>query len=162
MPNIIMKIYIENYDIENLKKNMKNLDKYYKKTEKYTEIFLEEGMYIINESTIYKINNIEDCPVERVNNLFNNCSILIDKSTFSKEQVFQLPYDNTRTSIERNIVAFTYSINKSSLKLVIEGVYENNVFNNNNENKYHTFSPIDFYFTDFVIDDLNVFLSVLN
>jgi hypothetical protein len=159
-----MKIYIENYDIENLKKRMKNLDKYYKRTEKYTEIFLEEGMYIINESTIYKLNNIEDSQIERINNLFNNYnySLLIDKSKFSKEEVYQLPYDNTQTSIERNIVAFTYCINNSSLKLIIEGVYENNVFNNNNENKYHAFSPINFYFTDFIIDDLNVFLSVLN
>lgn len=157
-----MKIYIKNYDIENLKKRIKNLDKYYKKTEKYREIFLEEGMYRINESTIYKLTDIEDCPIETIDNFFNNYSILIDKSKFSKESVFQIPYDNTQVSIERNIVSFTYSINKSSLKLIIEGMYENNVFNNNSENKYHTFSPIDFYFTDFIIDDLNVFLSVLN
>ena len=86
----------------------------------------------------------------------------MDKSTFSKEEVFQVPYENTQISVERNIVAFTYSINNSNLKLIIEGVYETNGFNNNNENKYYGFSPIDFYFTEFIMDDLNVFLSVLN
>lgn len=158
-----MKLYIENYDIQNLTKKIKNLDKYYKKTEKYTEIFSEEGIYRINESTIYKLNNIEDYPIEKVNNLSHNYSLLMDKSTFSKEEVFQVPYDNTQISVERNIVAFTYSIHNSNLKLIIEGVYETNGFNNNNENnKYYGFSPIDFYFTDFIMDDLNVFLSVLN
>jgi hypothetical protein len=157
-----MKIYVENYDIQNLSKKLKNLDKYYKKTEKYTEFFLEEGFYTINETTIYKLNNIEDYPIERVNNVYNNYTILIDKSKFIKEPVFQVPYDNKHIKMESNIVAFTYSINNSKLKLIIKGVYENNVFNNNNENKYYTFLPIDFYFTDFIIDDLNVFLSVLN
>jgi hypothetical protein len=156
-----MKIYIDNYDIENLKKQIKNLDKYYKKTEKYTEIFLEEGIYIIDESTIFRLNNIQDVRIEKVNNLFNNYSALIDKSTFTKEKVYQVPYDNTQMSVERNIVEFTYSINNSTLRLIVKGVYENNVFNNNNENKYHAFLPVDFYFTDFIIDDLNVFLSVL-
>jgi hypothetical protein len=157
-----MKLYIENYDIENLKKKIKNLDKYYKKTEKYTEIFSEEGIYRINESTIYKLKNIEDSPIEKVKHLNHNYSLLMDKSTFSKEEVFQVPYENTQISVERNIVAFTYSINNSNLKLIIEGVYETNGFNNNNENKYYGFSPIDFYFTEFIMDDLNVFLSVLN
>lgn len=159
-----MKLYIENYEIENLKKKIKNLDKYYKTTEKYTEIFCEEGIYRINESTIYKLNHIEDSPIEKVNNLNNNYSLLIDKSKFQIEEVFQVPYVNThaQVSLERNIVAFKYSINNSKLRLIIEGVYENNLFNNNSENKYHSFIPIDFYFTEFIIDDLNVFLSVLN
>jgi hypothetical protein len=157
-----MKLYIENYDIQNLTKKIKNLDKYYKKTETYTEIFSEEGIYRINESTIYKLNNIEDYPIKKVNNLSHNYSLLIDKSTFAKEEVFQVPYDTLQISVERNIVAFTYSINNSNLKLIIEGVYEMNGFNNNNENKYYGFLPIDFYFTEFIMDDLNVFLSVLN
>jgi hypothetical protein len=158
-----MKLYIENYDISKLKKTMKNLDKYYKKTEKYTEIFLEEGIYTIDESSIYKLTDIQDVAIEHIDHLFNNYSILIDKSKFAREKVFQVPYVNTQISIERNIVEFTYSINNSSLKLIVKGVYENNVFNNNNENKYHSFSPIDFYFTDtdFIIHDLNVFLLVL-
>ena len=135
-----------------------------KQKEKVQEKQKEEKEEKQKGGEIYKLNNIEDSQIERINNLFNNYnySLLIDKSKFSKEEVYQLPYDNTQTSIERNIVAFTYCINNSSLKLIIEGVYENNVFNNNNENKYHAFSPINFYFTDFIIDDLNVFLSVLN
>lgn len=157
-----MKIYVENYDIQNLTKKFKNLDKYYKKTEKYTEIFLEEGIYTIHESEMYKLNNVEDFPIEKVNNLNNNYSLLIDKSKFIKEEVFQLPYDNTDLKNSKKIVEFEYCINKSSLKLIIKGVYENNVFNNNNENKYYAFLPVDFYFTDFIMDDLNVFLSVLN
>lgn len=155
-----MKIYLENYDIRDLSKRLKNLDKYYKKTEKYTEIFSEEGIYYINDSSIYKITNIKDDEIEKANNLYNKYSILIDRSKFMKENVYQVPYKET--NIETNIVVFIYSIHNSKLQLRVEGRYENNNFMNNNENKYYEFLPINFYFTDFIIDEINVFLSVLN
>jgi hypothetical protein len=74
--------------------------------------------------------------------------------------------------IDSYITTFYYAINsKSKIKLVIEGNYEVIDKDKLMINKYHNFTPNNFYFeapnekTNFELlnnDDLNVFLSLLN
>ena len=93
---------------------------------------------------------------------------------YNNDIVYQLPF----SYIDSHITTFYYAINsnkfnKSKIKLVVEGNYENEITDKEKitTNKYYNFSPTNFYFEapnekpDFELlnnDDLNVFLSLLN
>jgi len=160
-----MKIYIKNYNPMNILKKVKLIDEYFYSIKNSTEIISEEGIFYIDDNKFYKIDVILD---ELVEFRIKTYEILLDKTIYNKNLVHQLPSDHNNS----HITSFYYSINqKSKIKLVIEGKYKNNSENNENENKYHDFYPINFYFeapnekTEFELlnnDDLNVFLSLLN
>ena len=163
-----MKIYINNYNPNNLLKKIKLIDKYFYGTKNNIEIVSDDGIFYIDNNKFYKLNIISD-DLSKLNN--NNNELLIDKSIYNKDITHQLPLEH----IILNVTTFYYSINvKSKIKLVIEGKYEDENFNFeilNNTNKYQNFIPTNFYFevpnekNDFEIlnnDDLNVFFSMLN
>jgi hypothetical protein len=134
------------------------------------EIISDEGIFYVDEKKFYKMNIISDALVKLKS---NNFELLLDKSLYNNDLVYQVPFDY----IDFYITTFYYAINsKSKIKLVIEGNYyvtDNKVIDKDKIiiNKYHNFTPSNFYFeapnekTDFEIlnnDDLNVFLSLLN
>ena len=170
-----MKIYIKNYKPIDILKKIKVIDCYFYNTKNSIEIISDDGIFYIDNKRFYKINVILD---ELFELRSNNFDLLLDKSKYNNDVVYQLPLEH----INSNITTFYYNINiKSKIKLVIEGKYDatdneisNNEITNNGEkiiNKYHNFIPTNFYFevsnekTDFELlnnDDLNVFLSLLN
>jgi len=176
-----MKIYIKEYNPTDILKKIKLIDEYYYSTKNSIEIFSDDGVFYINDKKMYKMNIVLDKLVELK---INNFDILLDKSDYNNEVVYQLPF----SYIESHITTFYYAINsnksnkfnKSKIKLVVEGNYDiiyNEIMDNeimDNEiikNKYNNFSPTNFYFeasneySDFELlnnDDLNVFLSLLN
>lgn len=168
-----MKIYIKDYNPMDVLKKIKLIDEYYYSTKKYIEIISDSGIFYINDKNFYKINIVLD---ELVELKITDLDILLDKSIYNNDIIYQLPFNY----IDSHITAFYYAINsKSKIKLVIEGKYE--IIDNEIDkvidkdkiimNKYYNFSPTNFYFeapnekTDFELlnnDDLNVFLSLLN
>lgn len=165
-----MKIYIKDYNPMDVLKKIKLIDEYYYSTKKYIEIISDSGIFYINDKNFYKINIVLD---ELVELKITDLDILLDKSIYNNDIIYQLPFNY----IDSHITAFYYAINsKSKIKLVIEGKY-NEITDNEIDkdkiimNKYYNFSPTNFYFeapnekTDFELlnnDDLNVFLSLLN
>ena len=158
-----MKIYIKNYKVIDILKKLKLLDQYYINTKNNIEIISDEGIFYINDKKFYKMKIISDKLVELRS---NDLELLLDKSVFNNESVYYLPLNHINT----DITTFYYSINpKSKIVLVIEGKYE--MDDDKITNKYHNFTPTNFYFevpnekTNFELlnnDDLNVFLSLLN
>jgi hypothetical protein len=160
-----MKIYIKNYKPSDIFKKIKLIDEYFSSKKTIIEIISDEGIFYVDEKKFYKLNIISD---ELVKLRSNNFDLLLDKSVYNNDIVYQVPLVN----IDSYITTFYYAINlKSKIRLVIEGNYESIDKNKIIINKYHNFSPNNFYFevpnekTDFELlnnDDLNVFLSLLN
>jgi hypothetical protein len=153
-----MKIYIENYDIDNLENKMPILTKYCDNCEnaQLLLVYSDDGIFKINENKLQKMNIITD-KVDRK----QLSGFIIDRSKIIYENCNYLPYEHIFNKINQ----FIYKVNdKSKLKLVIEGTY---IEQNNNLK----FVPNDFYFetnleeqiyNSVIKDDLNVFLSLLN
>ena len=160
-----MKIYIKDYNPKDILKKIKLIDEYYYSRKKSIEIISDNGIFYIDDKKFHKINIVLD---ELVELKISNFDMLLDKSVYNNEIVYQLPFNY----IDSYITTFYYAINsKSKIKLVIEGNYNEIIDNEIITNKYYNFSPTNFYFeapnekTDFELlnnDDLNVFLSLLN
>ena len=50
-----MKIYINNYNIDNLSKKLKGLNKYLISKTNSIEIYSDEGIYLVDENNMYNI-----------------------------------------------------------------------------------------------------------
>jgi len=148
-----MKIYLENYKPDLLKKKMKSFEKYLHNESRFIEVLSEEGLFTVDNQNIFKINITHD---ESYKLEYDKYSLLIDKSKTNLEKIFSVPTHNYLCIIKKNI----YKLNsKSDVEFIIEG--ENDKDNN--------FIPTNFYFNApdtkefiFLKEDLNVFLSLLN
>jgi len=151
-----MKVYIDNYNIAEVLNKKNNFDKYYEKSYNRIDIFSSEGMFVIDKTSMYKLNNIIDKPLKTADKFYKDMSLIIDDSSYNKSEVFQLPVNH----IHINTVSFIYTINNNKTKMVIEGTYDTTYTLVND--KYKGFTPTDIYFTDFGINEINVFLMALN
>ena len=156
-----MKIYIENYNIENLSKKMKGLNKYLTNKTNVIEVYSDEGIFVIDQQNIYKVDYL-DKPIKNgkyiseTGGVFN---MIIDTTETTKAIVNQLPPDNIIMKTETHL----YEINATSkTKLVVISTLNKAI------NEY---KPRDFYFdvsNDIDInspifkEDINVFLFHLN
>ena len=153
-----MKIYLDNYNINNLANKMPLIKKNFieSETSSFFNIYSEDGIFKVDDNKMKKMNIISNKVYKSPIN-----AITVDESVVLYEDVNYLPYDH----ICNKTTQFVYKINtKSRLKLVIDGTY---VENHNNL----IFVPTDFYFetnmeekiyNPIIKDDLNVFLSSLN
>jgi hypothetical protein len=156
-----MKIYIENYNIENLSKKMKGLNKYLTNKTNVIEVYSDEGIFVIDQQNIYNVDYL-DKPIKNgkyiseTGTVFN---MIIDTSETTRTIVNQLPPDNIIMKTETQV----YQINATSkTKLVVISTLSKAI------NEY---KPYDFYFdvsNDIDInspifkEDINVFLFHLN
>ena len=156
-----MKIYIDNYNIENLPKKMKGLSKYLTNKTNVIEVYSEEGIFVIDQQNIFRVDYL-DKPIKKGKYISETGAVfnmLIDTSETTKTIVNQLPPDNVILKTETQV----YQINATSkTKMVI------NLTLNKDVNEY---KPYDFYFdvsNDIDInslifkEDINVFLFHLN
>jgi hypothetical protein len=156
-----MKIYIDNYNIENLPKKMKGLSKYLTNKTNVIEVYSEEGIFVIDQQNIYRVDYL-DKPIKKGKYINENdivFNMIIDTSETTKTIMNQLPPDNVIMKTETHL----YQINATSkIKMVI------NLTLNKDVNEY---KPYDFYFdvsNDIDInspifkEDINVFLFHLN
>ena len=161
-----MKIYIEdnnNTILKNLASNKKilhNIDKYLVDKKNITKFYSKYGFFHVNDNKIYSTKIITDNVYKKkVICEKNEINLLIDNSKLEKHIAFQLPYEHV--SMPLIIHSYVNSINKN-LKLVVENLYSNdNIIMEN-------ITPINFYFEYCLennvipIEDINVFLSLLN
>ena len=156
-----MKIYIDNYNIKNLSKKMKGLNKYLTNKTNVIEVYSDEGIFAIDQQNIYKVNYL-DKPIKKGKYISDTSAVfdmIIDTTETTKAIVNQLPPDNVILKTETQV----YQINATSkTKLVIISTLNKAV------NEY---KPYDFYFdvsNDIDInspifkEDINVFLFHLN
>ena len=151
-----MKIYINNYNIDNLSKKLKGLNKYLISKTNSIEIYSDEGIYLVDENNIYNITYL-DRPIQKIN-YTDSIEMSIDLSTTNSIIVNQLPSDN----IILKLATYTYKIcPRSKVKLIINFTLTKNM----------EYKPYNFYFDvsdDIDIngpifkEDINVFLFHLN
>jgi hypothetical protein len=160
-----MKIYMQNYNPENILKKIQKLDNYFYNKKNSVEIVSDEGVFYIDEKKIYRMN----VNLDKMNELKSeHFDLLLDKSTYSMDIIHTIPSQH----INLQITTFTYIINnKSKIKLIVEGNYETYEKDKILTNKYYNFIPTNFYFEApnekmknelLNNDDLNVFFSLLN
>lgn len=139
-----MRIYIEK-----INPNLKKLNKYLQKTYKYIQLYSFNGIYNVEGSTVYFL---QDNSHSRLCKLmqYKSYSFITDYAEYTKTPILsQLPLDYISMKME----TFEYSINaKSALKLVIH-VSDNPDF------------PLQFYFStnekldeSFILQDLDELL----
>jgi hypothetical protein len=151
-----MKIYINNYNIDNLSKKLKGLNGYLINKTNSIEIYSDEGIYLVDENNIYNITYL-DRPIQKIN-YTDSIEMSIDLSTTNSIIVNQLPSDN----IILKLSTYTYkTCPRSKVKLIV----------NFTLNKNMEYKPYNFYFDvsdDIDIngpifkEDINVFLFHLN
>jgi hypothetical protein len=151
-----MKIYINNYNIDNLSKKLKGLNEYLINKTNSLEVYSDEGIYAVDENNIYNITYL-DRPVQKIN-YTDDVEMCIDLSTTNTIIVNQLPSDN----IILKLATYTYKLcPRSKVKLIV----------NFTLNKNMEYKPYNFYFDvsdDIDIngpifkEDINVFLFHLN
>jgi len=162
-----MKIFVKNYDIKTLDKFMKLLDKYYISSEINIQLYSKEGIFTVDNNAFFKIKTI-DKDIVVVKNYYKSFTLLIDHSINTYENSHQLPVEHMAFTIKKCCFATN---NTSKIKLIIEG--NNDIENSTNMSfsKEYNMVPSNFYFdisdeidinNDFVKQELNVFLSLLN
>ena len=113
-----MKIYIDNFNITNLSKKMKGLNKYLTNKTNNIDVYSDEGIFSVDQQNIHKITYL-DKPVKKVKYINENNIIfdfLIDTSETTKLIVNQLPCDNVIMKMETQMYQTSAS---SKVKLVI-------------------------------------------
>jgi hypothetical protein len=155
-----MKIYIANMNINNIKKNIEKLDNYCinKQGTIIYELYSNDSeIYIIEESKIYKIENINE-NYELLKS-YNNYDLLIDYTSNSKKELLsQLPLNYILTKITR----YEFKINKkSNLSLIIE--YKLDLANNDLYDFYFIYNEKKIDMKNmFFQEEFNMFLFYLN
>jgi hypothetical protein len=180
-----MKIYVEQekslsssfLDLAKNSKNHNKVNKILEKLEKYiiskesiVDVYSKEGIYQVNENQIYKLYVKSEKIHENIvlkNSQYEDdddkqITLVIDDSIIQKNLVHQLPYDHVNIPL----TIHKYSLNKNKnnklgLMLVVEFI----------ENKGNNLKPINYFFeygteigynNNLPIEDINVFLSLLN
>lgn len=151
-----MKMYINNYEMNQLPKKLKGLNDYLICTKNSVEIYSDEGIYFVDENNIYELTHL-DGPIKTIN-YNSNVEMIIDLSTTTSTIVHQLPVDNIILKISKS----TYQLSpKSKIALIIQSMLNNRM----------EYVPYDFYFEvsgeidingPMFKEDINVFLFHLN
>jgi hypothetical protein len=154
---INMRVYIENYAIQNVGPKLHLLHKYFVSALETIEIYSPEGLFVIDESKVYKLNNITDVPLNRIQTPYTNIYLIIDQSHYIKEEVHQVPFQH----VKQHITSLVYSI-QPELQLIIECKHtSSNKFSHFSKNNYDHFIPHSMYFTNYQNDKINGVLSLL-
>lgn len=154
-----MKIYINNFNLNNLPNIQKSLDDMLTETQIYTELYTNESIYQIDSKNIFLLEP-KDEVIDVYKNYFNNITLIVDNSYF-KKSIENSVHGNEHhhKKIKKNI----YKLNpKSKICFIIEST--NNLDNNK-------FIPNDLYFECnelvdikelFIKQEIIEFLSLLN
>jgi len=171
-----MKVYILNYNLNNLNNLQKSLQTLFKTTKEFIEIYSEEGTMIIDNNNTYKLNYIDKNLIE-LKKYYENYDLIVDNSVTIKEIISQLPPKHL--AIHTKMFTFKKTP-ESKVKLVIvtenkdnyedkdKDIYIDKATTKYNDNKI---IPTDFYFdipedidlnNIFIKEEIIEFLSMLN
>ena len=146
-----MKIYIENFNIKNIK-NLNNIDKYLYK--QYYQLFLytKNNICKIINNNIYTLNIIDkDIEYYKLDDL----NLLIDKSYYKTNYIiYSIPIDHTFEKIHIKEYKFH---NISNFKLIIE-------FKNNTIYDFYFYTShsdyIDFFNSKYIVSFLSLLTNI--
>jgi hypothetical protein len=116
-----MKIYINNFNLNNLPNVQKMLTDILFETQNYTEVYTNESVYYIDHKNIYLLEpkDGETCIYK---NYFNDMSLIVDNSYFKKSLETCV---NGNTHLHKRITRYIYKLNsKSKLNFVIEFAHD--------------------------------------
>jgi len=166
-----MRIYVEDLEPKNITRSkLAKLGEYYSEKNDVIEVFSEQGMYLVENSKIWKLAITNDKTTKIVE---NGVSFLVDETNIEKRMHSHIPFNN---SINKKTI-FTYHM--KNVKLFIKGHYEESrvtILNIDKlgldkSNVYNNFLVEDFYFepkyenlnisNPNVKNEINVFLSLL-
>jgi hypothetical protein len=146
-----MKIYIENLPQFKLSKIETQLNKYLKKEKTYTQLFSNDGIYIIEPKQVWMLDDVSYHNVENVK--YKNYKLVFDKSEYNNKKVMsQLPVDYI---ILRMTKTEYFSNNKSLISLVVE---KSDCENIPSQIYFTTNEKIDILDNFFVTNELDEFL----
>jgi len=170
-----MKLYIENFGINNLVKTLGVLEKYPVHKKYRSEIYSDDGIYHINNIDLHKLVINDDPDIKKIDNYYNDKSLLIDNSKVTCIKWNQIPYEH----IILHTCEFHYLVNnlvntETSIKFVIivkkdfDRLYD---MEKGIKLNYKDLDLMDFYFEvsdtldihhETVKQEINEFLSLLN
>jgi len=173
-PSSFLSLAKDSKSSNKLNKVLKKLETYIISKESIIDIYSKEGIYQVNENKTYKLRvkseKIHENIVLKKSHEDDDdriVTLLIDDSIIQKDLVHQLPYEHV--NIPKTIHKYSLNKNKNNkmgLLLVIEFMQNND----NNDNNDNNLKPIDYYFerdseigySNLPIEDINVFLSLVN
>jgi len=142
----MIKIFI--CDIQKHIFNEELLNKFLIKTDSYSYILSNDGLYKISNDNIYKLM-IRDSNYEK--KTINNIDLLFDYSNIMEKNNYRIPNSNQLITIHANIYLLR---NKSQLKLYIE---------RSNNKIYDVYFLADEKLDEYNLkEDINTFLSMVN
>lgn len=163
------RLFVNNYSVKNISSKLNNLNDYYIGTHVRKMIFSSDGIFQIKGSNITKMLPV-DLPVIKLD------GFIVDNSYYTEQDVIsQIPFDHHYAEI----VEHRYCVGKkSSVHLVIEGIYTNNtntldvlrspLVNNQNNRIYDGFQPKLFYFwslenldNELISKEVNMLLTII-
>jgi hypothetical protein len=166
-----MRIYVEDLEPKNITRiKLAKLGEYYSGKNDIIEIFSEKGMYLVENSKMWKLVITNDKTTKVIE---NGVSFLVDETNIEKKIHSHIPFDN---SIYKKTI-FMYQM--KNVRLFIKGHYEEGRVTILNIDKldfdksdvYNKFLVEDFYFEPKyenlnirdpnVKNEINVFLSLL-
>lgn len=113
----MMKIYINNFNINVLCEIINMLKPYLVEEESYNQIYSIDGIYLIDEKNITKLISIDN-DIKILENYYDNFTLIVDPSYYVSENANAIDPQHIVIKIKRQI----YKLNKaSSIQLVIEG-----------------------------------------
>lgn len=152
-----MRIYINNFNLDILNDISELFKEYMTNSEKYIELYTNEGIYHIEDKKIYSLETC-DKEIKIFDNYYNNFTLIVDPSFFQK-QPYSSIHGDTHLALQTNKTI--YKMNAScEIQMVIKYIL--------NEDK---FIPNDIYFESeknvdindvFIKKEISEFLSVFN
>ena len=113
-----MKLYINNYNIDNLSEIIKLLKEWQVKTETYIEIYSDEGIYEIDETCI-KQKNITDREITIFKEYYDIFTLILDESYYTFEKINKLPSNHFSKKINKRYFALN---RETKIQLIIESL----------------------------------------
>ena len=163
-----MKLYIDGYNASKLSSKLMSLDKYFINKHSQTEIYSDEGSFIINDVHVHKLS-VQDEPIIKLTKFCNNFNVLIDNSIITKTETSQIP---PKFELLHTTTFYYKTSSSSNIQLVINGKYKPiHISDVNSTDKYNKFTIIDFYFEIannidihnlLFKEEIGVFLSMFN
>jgi len=161
-----MRIYVEDIDPKKITYDkLVSLQEFYSSKKDVLEIYSEKGMYLVENSKIWRLFPRNE-KIVKFFDADNNITFLIDESIIEKIPSSQIPIEHEY--VETTI--FVYHM--KNVRLIIEGFYKKAISANANMDKYYNFVSTNFYFepknenleisNPVLRNEIYVFLSVLN
>jgi hypothetical protein len=153
-----MKIYINNLNLELLKDISQIFKEYLVHTEKFIQLYTNEGIYHIEEQKIFYLDTC-DKEIKMLDNYYKNITLIVDPSFFHKQPCSSI---HGETHLCFHIEKNTYKLSKlSNISMVIEYSCDNNKQLLSSDIYFESVKDIDVNDV-FIKKEIFEFLSLLN